>query len=540
MRLVFSSNGREHTSSCKHSSFLLVLLVFTIALIYEAECGFMRRFFNKEDLRSVITEPKTKQDDKGTTAKNLDTRTAALVEELSRLDQRLAARRRREGRLDNYSQLMAKAQDHNQEYDYHKHEESYNCEENLQQSGTTKLTPKSEPSQGLQRSGTLKILPMSNVRDKLQNSRIIETPLESNTEQCELSDCDLYQPSGNLYESRKPDYGNLKSNAKVKHEHNHNSVLPKFLGNAPTYLRKKVTKVCQTTKKGLLEFVQQASDSISLLLKLDKKGRLLALIEEVDKAMVFVRKEYSKFVITWTPLMEDALNYLGCKDLHYVKWDEKDEFDLRQDALIMLAVGHEFHLLMLNWRDELLLAHSAYKLYLESVKHEALEGPTEGSSKVIVDDFFLFQLEAIHNYVLFKAWLTIDEVNLESRMKLAYLFNFNDGRLKNYESDYFRHIIIFQELFEPTLDEFKSERRQVIDSVSTAGVMRNDFEEVDEFIDDYRASMSADKQSGKITVPVEMLEFVDRLKRELQYNPRLYDFEFLTDLKEAKRRLMEE
>lgn len=496
-------------------SLFVVLIIFVNLLVEPAFSeGFFKKLFKKQDKQAdkAQVEPEQQQ---LMEIKNLDPRTAAIALELTKLDEDLTERRKKEGRLDNYTKLMAKAKQRADGYEYHQQQMADNEGQQQQSSSLVK-----QPT--LQHQSTLNI------------NQYTDDFLPSGLHY--LTENQLQQPD-NLQSDVK---ASMSQEDKVKFESSSSSSssLPKFL--KPTFLKKKVKKAYKSTKESLAVLpkkMTQATDSISMLLKLDKKGRIMALIEEVQQAIVFVRAEYSKFVISWSPMMESALNYLGDKNLHKVTWNEKDEFDFRQDALNMLAIGHEFHLLMLNWRDELIIAHMAYKMYLESVKQDIVE-PQDPNYKIKVDDFYLFQLEAIHNYILFKAWLTIDEINLEPRMKLAYLFNLNDQKLKNYESDYFRHTIFFQELFEPTLNEFKDERQQVIDSVSTAGDLKNDFQEIDEFIDDFRDSMS-DDEFGKITVPLEMIKFVDDLKVQLQYSPLLYDLEFMQDLKEAKKRLME-
>lgn len=302
------------------------------------------------------------------------------------------------------------------------------------------------------------------------------------------------------------------------------------------FFKKQIDKMVKATVQGaakLGENVHQAADSMSVLLKLDSRGRQLALIEKVNEEMQFVRSEFSSFTITWAPIMERALNYLGDKNLNKVKF-RKDELCHRRDALHSLAFGFEFIKLCIAWRENLLVAHEAYKLYLETVKRDLVESQRIGN-KTTVDEDFIFQLRTIHNYMLLTAWMGIDEVALEPRMKLDYLMLIEDDQVKNYESEYFRNIVVLQEIYEPTIREFDCEEREVVEAMGQAGALTEDFEDVDRFFGNFRHSLAEHEvRDVDWKVPKELEAFLHKLAPELQYNRLVYTESFLEDLKRAK------
>lgn len=301
-------------------------------------------------------------------------------------------------------------------------------------------------------------------------------------------------------------------------------------------LKTRLKGAYQSTKDSIIsipKYVEKASDAISLTMKLDKKGRILAMIEQLNKSMSVVRNEFSKFTETWSPIMEGALNYVGATNLNKLKWNDNDEFDFRRDALNVIAAGFEFMRIMIAWRQNTLISHAAYRLYLETVKKDI------GDPAVVIDENFMHQMDAIHNYILFKSWLLMDNINLEPKMKFEYISQKHDALLKNYESDYFRSLIIFQELYEPTMQEFDSERQQVIDTVSTAAAYVDQFAEVDDFIEDFIKSLDQEPIQD-IELTPEMIKFMADLKPEIQYNPQVYDKKFMLKLKEAKEKAIKE
>lgn len=312
-----------------------------------------------------------------------------------------------------------------------------------------------------------------------------------------------------------------------------------------SYLTGKMNKGLQTgfkqVAKGIAEIpglVNQATDSLSAMLQLDNKGRLLALIEEVKGDIHFVRKEFSKFSITWAPIMEKSLNYLGDHNLDRVKLNTKDELDFSSDALHSLVFGYEFMRLMMAWRENLLVAHEAYKLYLETVKDELVESKSTSNS-VNVDENFIFHMKTIHAYMLLTAWLSLDELILEPRMKLDHLMEVEDDRPKNYESEYFRNIIVLQELYEPTIKEFDEEEKQVTDAIGHAGALTEDFEDVDRFFDDFKTKLiEEDIKSIDWEAPKELEEFMKKLQPQLQFNPLVYSRSFKNEIKQALQNAM--
>lgn len=315
-----------------------------------------------------------------------------------------------------------------------------------------------------------------------------------------------------------------------------NSEKPRANRFSSEYLGRKLKGAYTSTKNSLIsipKYVGKASDRIAATMKINEKGRLLALIDELNKSMNVVRQAFSEFTETWSPLMEQALNYVGTSNLNKLRWNDNDEFDFRRDALNVLAAGYEFMRIMIAWRQNTLTAHAAYRLYLETVKND-LSDPS-----IVVDEDFIYQLEAIHNYILFKSWLLLDSINLEPKMKFEYLSQKHDDRLRNYESDYFRSIIVFQELYEPTMEELDNSRQDVIDSVSTTGALVDEFAEVDEFIEDFVKSLD-ETPIPEIELTPELIKLMAELKPEIQYNPQIYDKKFMLKLIQAKEEAMKE
>lgn len=286
----------------------------------------------------------------------------------------------------------------------------------------------------------------------------------------------------------------------------------------------------------LPEYMKDGYESISATLKLDSKGRLLAMIAEVEDDIKFVRREFSSFSITWSPIMEKSLSYIGREHLDKLHWKDKDEMDFRKDALNAAAFGYEFMLLMMAWRENLMFAHQAFKAYLESVKADFEE------EKFEINEEYMYQLEAIHNYILLNSWMEIDNLSVENKMKLDYLMEIYDEKPKNYESEYFRHIILMQELYEPTNEEFKAERKQVLEALADVGNSdeENQFEDVDEFLQEFKEDLVNNNhgENGKDKidweVPEHLAEFMKSLRPELRYNQLIYPKSFLADLKDAK------
>lgn len=302
------------------------------------------------------------------------------------------------------------------------------------------------------------------------------------------------------------------------------------------YLGKKLKCAYKRTKKSIIKipkYVEKASDMIAVTMNINEKGRLVALINQLNKTMGVVRQAFSQFTEVWSPMMEQALNYVGSTNLNKVRWNDNDEFDFRRDALTVLAAGYEFMRVMIAWRQNTLIAHAAYRLYLETVKRD-LSDPA-----IVIDEQFIYKLEAIHHYILFKSWLIIDSINLEPKMKFEYISQKHDQRTRNYESDYFRSVIIFQELYEPTMDELEAERQAVIDSMSTAGAFADEFLEVDEFIEDFIKSLD-ESPIQDIELTPELIKFMTELKPEIQYNPQIYEKKFMLKLIEAREEAMKE
>lgn len=304
-------------------------------------------------------------------------------------------------------------------------------------------------------------------------------------------------------------------------------------------LMKKVNKVYDKATEAIMDlpkYVDQATDWVSTVLKLDSKGRLMAMIEDVNDDIKFVRREYSRFTLTWSPFMEAALSYLGTY-LEKINCKRDDELDFRCDALHSLAFGYEFIRLMNGWRENLLIAHEAFKLYLETIKEESFDSNKNNNSKeeLVVDENFIFYMNTIHAYLLMTAWASIDEIVLEPRTKLDYLMNKMDGQPKNYESNYFRDIVVYQELYEPTINEFAKERLQVAETIIHAGVKEEDLEHVDVFFDNFRHLLSQNKFEGvHWQVPEVMYKFLAKIGPGIQYHRVIYTDSFLKQLKDMK------
>lgn len=297
-----------------------------------------------------------------------------------------------------------------------------------------------------------------------------------------------------------------------------------------------VVKPMTKTLKEMPKYMNQATDSLSAMLKLDSKGRLLALIDETNEDIYYVRREFSSFSVAWSPIMEKALNYVGSKNLAKLRWSDSDELDYRKDALMTLSFGYEYMRVMMAWRDNLLIAHNAFKLYLETVKKDLLE-PKDPNEKPVIDEEFVEHLRAVKAYILFTTWLQIDAATLEPKMKLDYMMTLNDDRPKNYENDYFRQIILLQEMYEPTMDEFNAQKEQIQEFLSRAGADGDDFGDVEDFFMDYRQQLADNKIQGiDYKVPQAMVNFMEELRPELQYNVLVYKSAFLAELKEAKLR----
>jgi len=281
----------------------------------------------------------------------------------------------------------------------------------------------------------------------------------------------------------------------------------------------------------LPKYMSQATDSISAFLKLDSRGRLLAMIEQVDEEIQFLRREFSSFSLSWSPIMEKALNYIGSKNLNKLEWASRDELDFRQDALYLVAFGYEFMRLMIGWRENLIVAHEAYKLYLERIKMDL----ASGNKELTVNEDLMFHLNTIHNYMLLSSWFEIDSLLLEPRMKLDYLMAHHDDQEKNYEREYFRLAIVFQELYEPVISEFEREKREVSDALSLAGAQGESLEDVDAFFLQFREALAKNQiKDIDWEIPEPLAEFMRELKPEIQYNPLVYRKSFLKELKSAK------
>lgn len=309
------------------------------------------------------------------------------------------------------------------------------------------------------------------------------------------------------------------------------------------FLKNKLKETYQATKDTVAtaivdvpKIVNQATDSLSAFLKLDSRGRLLAMIDQVEEDIKFVRKEYSSFSLSWSPIMEKALNYIGAENLYRLKYDSSDEFDFRLDALNVVAFGYEFMKLMTSWRQNMIVAHQAYKLYLETVKKDLEEASkTEDGSKIVVNEDFMYQLNAIHNYMLVSSWVTFDDETRESSIKLDYLMAVNDDRLRDYEKEYLRSVIVLQEIYEPTVEAFREERKEAVDQLSSAGVATENFEDVNVFFDDFRQALSKNEfKSIDWKVPVQMSDFLERMRLQVEYNPIVYKKPLLRDLMAIK------
>lgn len=323
-----------------------------------------------------------------------------------------------------------------------------------------------------------------------------------------------------------------------------------------------VTKGAYQETKGVFKKLPEqfkgAVDSMSSLLQLDSKGRVLALIEEVDEDIYFVKNQFSTFSIDWAPIMESALNYLGIEDLDSVNVKSKDELDYRGDALNLIAFGYELMKLMIAWREHMLTAHQAYKVYLETVKQDLVEG--QSGQRITVDKYLIFQLQTIHDYLILTSWMDFEADTLETGLKLKYLNTAEDRKITNYESDYFRGIVQLQEFYEPAIEVFKEDKEDILIAVTKnmcAGpddprlqvgevltgpdvdistvtcVSDDDMQDVEEFFNNFRDNKESLEIAG-LDLPKELIDFMNKLKPAMQYNTKVYKSKLLKQLKKAR------
>lgn len=345
-----------------------------------------------------------------------------------------------------------------------------------------------------------------------------------------------------------PNNKNGKHNDDGKSKHHHLSQALNSIGENKImhahFWKKGIKDAYHVTKEKVKELpavMKDATDNIAAMLKLDSRGRLLAMIKEVEDDISFVRREFSSFSLTWSAAMDKSLTYIGTDDLNHLNCKGKDELDFRHDALIAATFGYEFMRLMMAWRENLMIGHQAYKEYLQQVLLDLEKEHFE------VKEDFIYQLETIHNYILLNCWMEIDNLAIESKMKLDFLMEMNDKRPKNYESEYFRQIIVLQEIYDPTSEEFKQEREQVVNALSESGQNDDSFNDVDDFFADFKNNLVADENNtdnkqNKIDweVPQELVDFMNMLQPGLRFNSVIYQKSFLKDLKEAKEKAMSE
>jgi hypothetical protein len=242
------------------------------------------------------------------------------------------------------------------------------------------------------------------------------------------------------------------------------------------------------------------------------------LIHQANKAGSFVREEFAKITMVLSPIIEDALEFIGDQNLNNLKWDPVDEIDYRRDALHALAIGYEFMMIMIIWRENLLVAHEAYKFWLESLVESCKDTKKKFSLKRL-----RFSPAEVHNYMLLLAWDEIQFDMLESRMSLEYVSNLEEMRPKNYESKFFRHVVRLQEYYVATIAEIERERDEtmpaLVDQTETASAFLDFKQLVDHQVLDI-----------DVKVPEKLTEFMTKLQPQLRRSKRLYSTEFLREL----------
>lgn len=301
------------------------------------------------------------------------------------------------------------------------------------------------------------------------------------------------------------------------------------------FLKRTMNSAYKATKNGiktaiteLPKVIEQTNDRISAILKLDSKGRLLALIDDVNDDIALVKEEFSTFSLQWAPIIERILNFIGDKNLNKLKWDEGDDLDFRGDALYALAFGYELMNVFIPWRENLLIAHEAYKAYLEAIRPK-VQMPETSSERVIVDENFIFRHKTIHAYLLHRAWTQIQMQIAEPQRRLDKLMEVCDQMPKNYESDYFRYIVEFQERYEPLSEVLADDFQQIQDTVADLGIKDN-MEKVDDFLEEFQDALAAgDLPNVKWAAPEELHEFMEKLEPELNQNTRIYEKKFLRE-----------
>lgn len=329
----------------------------------------------------------------------------------------------------------------------------------------------------------------------------------------------LYDLLGEIEQSGQQQQATEKSSSKKK-------------GFSGSLFTKKVKEVYKDTKNLI-------SQEVASVLKLDSRGRLKALIDEVKGDIKYVRREFSLFTIPWSPMVRRALNYIGATNLNRLQWDKNNDLDFSHDALKSLAMGYEFMRIMMAWRENMLVAHEAYKLYLESLVAKLGDGNSaDAENKFRVDDDVLYRLKVIHNYMLLAGWLSIEELVQLPMAKLEYLIGtLHEEPAGDFESQYLRDMLVYEEMLKLTMDSFKEDHQQMIATVEEAKqsgrASEADFEEVDEFFDDFRDALAEGEVHNIVwEIPYKVEKFMNSLTGQLQWNPLVYqDARLLSELK---------
>lgn len=308
-------------------------------------------------------------------------------------------------------------------------------------------------------------------------------------------------------------------------------------------LNKKFKGALKATKKGLeatkksLEATKQemssALDSVRACLW-GTRASLLALIKEVEQGARSIRKEFSMFSAEWAPLMEEALDYLGDKNLNKVTWDDTNPLDLRRDALHSLVIGYEFMRMKIVWREYLLLAHEAFKAWLEGLMKQCDSGNVELER-------LPYSPEEVHDYMLLLAWTDIDFYGLEPFENLEYLMEITDARDRNYESKFFRNIVVLQEFYFPAIKNIREERDELYEQMYITSGDDPDNEQDRKVIEDQpetaqayfdvQAEVSDGTLKVDVVAPEKLTEFMAMLTPQLRQTRLVYDKRHLKELK---------
>lgn len=305
-----------------------------------------------------------------------------------------------------------------------------------------------------------------------------------------------------------------------------------FASEKSSPFAKKVTNLLGSTKNTLKPVATIFRTNKNSLPSYDefnhnKASLKQSLLDDINKTMESVREQYTSFAGTWTPRLEKAFNYINFNKLNKPKWIAKDDTKRVQDAQLLLAIGYEFSRIMALWRQNMLIGHDAYRFYLKSMDQDDM------------NESLIPHMEAIHSYISFKSKLLIDEVTLESRLKLGYLLAKNDRPTDVHESDYFK---LFQDLallYEQRMEKLDEEQQRDIEMISSAGEISDQFGEVDEYLSDYAKSLK-ENPSPDTTLTDESKEFMAKLKPVIAYNQAIYDMSFLLQLKATLEDAMKE